>query len=171
MGIVDPFNSEWDFETSNNNLRFSGEDQLSQVKQFMSYCPQDIILFEGSLIENLLMNSYEEIPKEKKEIEELISYWFERLNLNYLLKRYKNFDELMGLSIAKLSCGEMKRLGLIRSFLLDRQIEVYDEPTSNLDNENIDNVNQILLERSKSKFIIATHESKLLNYAKNIIRI
>ena len=68
----------------------------------------------------------------------------------------------MGLSIAKLSCGEMKRLGLIRSFLLDRQIEVYDEPTSSLDDENIDNVNQILLERSKSKFIIvATHESKL----------
>ena len=119
-----------------------------------------------------MVNGYEQIPGKKKEIEELITYWFERLNLSYLIKRYKNFDEFMGLSVAKLSGGEMKRLGLIRSFLLDRQIEVYDEPTTNMDNENIDNVNQILLERSKSKFIVvATHEVKILTYANKIIKL
>ena len=51
VGIVEPFNSEWDFETANNHLRFSGEDQLSEVRPFLSYCPQDVILFEGSLID------------------------------------------------------------------------------------------------------------------------
>tara|TARA_B100000212_G_scaffold54060_1_gene35596 strand:- start:8753 stop:10417 length:1665 start_codon:yes stop_codon:yes gene_type:complete len=172
VGIVSPCNGKWNFETSNKKMEFVGEEDILQLRKYISYCPQDVILFEGSLIENLLINGFDDIQKSREEVEELIKYWFQRLNLDYLLKSYKNFDQMMELSISKLSGGETKRLGLIRSFLLDRQIEVYDEPSSNLDKYNVKKVNQILVERAKKKFIIvATHDQKLLTKANKIFKL
>ena len=92
--------------------------------------------------------------------------------MGYLLERYKNFNDLMKISVSKLSGGEIKRFGLIRSFILDRQIEVYDEPTANLDAMNAELISNILFERSKKKIIItATHESMLLNRSSKIIKL
>ena len=53
-----------------------------------------------------------------------------------------------------------------------RPIEVYDEPTANLDAMNAELISNILFERSKKKIIItATHESMLLNRSSKIIKL
>ena len=54
----------------------------------------------------------------------------------------------------------------------NKPIEVYDEPTANLDEENSILISRLLKKRSKEKLIlVATHDNNLISYADKIIEL
>ena len=69
-------------------------------------------------------------------------------------------NELMNLTIDNFSGGENKRIALIRTRLRDCPIEFLDEPTESLDDENIQKILNIILERSERKITIISSHSR-----------
>ncbi|MFH1867983.1 MAG: ATP-binding cassette domain-containing protein [Candidatus Omnitrophota bacterium] len=64
-------------------------------------------------------------------------------------------------SIAALSCGEMRRVCIARSMVIDTDVLLLDEPTSNLDKNNvrlIEDTISSMTENSKKTIIMTTHD-------------
>lgn len=80
-----------------------------------------------------------------------------------LLDRPGGLDAELQLSLDCFSGGELRRLGLLRAWLLDQPIEVLDEPTSSLDSVAAGRVRRILQERARQRTVlVATHDQGLI---------
>ena len=76
------------------------------------------------------------------------------------------------MSEQSLSGGEINRLGLLRTWLIDHPIEVLDEPTAFQDDINSKEILKIIIERSKKKIIfVSSHDSSLIRISLNPIKI
>ena len=95
------------------------------MHQLIAYAPQNAVLFEASLRENLLLGA--ECPQQD------IAAWLQRLGLAHLLERPGGLDAALALAQDPFSGGEIHRLGLLRAWLRDKPMEVLDEPTAFLD--------------------------------------
>jgi ABC-type transport system involved in cytochrome bd biosynthesis fused ATPase/permease subunit len=134
----------------------------------VAYAPQETMLFEGTLRENLLLGRDEFDPPDEMEIET----WLRRLGLETLLQRPEGLDSDLQLSLDCFSGGEIRRLGLIRAWLMDRPIEVLDEPTANLDENSAHIVRTILRERASERTVlIACHDKKLASLCDKVYNI
>ena len=73
-------------------------------------------------------------------------------------------DTVVGEKGIKLSTGQKQRLNIIRGILLDKDIYIFDEPTSNLDILSENNICVMIAKYLKNKTcIIVTHKQKLLS--------
>lgn len=71
-------------------------------------------------------------------------------------------DTLVGEKGVKLSTGQKQRLNMIRGILLDKEIYILDEPTSNLDSQSEERIYSMIQKYLKEKtVIIVTHRMKL----------
>ena len=69
------------------------------------------------------------------------------------------------------SGGEIHRLGLLRAWLLDRPIEVLDEPTAFLDASAAERVRQIIRRRSRERLVVVgSHDAELGTKAGTVVR-
>ncbi len=170
IGKTTLLNSFAGFTENNNWTIYQGENYSKTnirnselINKLISYSPQDSILFEASLEENLLVGN-------NKSIKEIKRY-FKKLGLNSRISN-NNFKEELKLTINRFSGGELKKLGLIRAFLKNKNIEIYDEPTAHLDDESSKLVINELLERSEDKIIlVASHDMRFEKIAKSIINL
>ena len=95
-----------------------------------------------------------------------------KLHLDHLINNKSDLDKIIGSSFYNLSGGEIQRIGLIRTFIKNKVIEIYDEPTTFLDKELSEIVTEILVERSEEKLIlIATHDKYLINRSSKTINL
>lgn len=81
-----------------------------------------------------------------------------------LIKKYCDFFEVDYLhkDIMNISGGEFVILALIRCFVRDTPIMIFDEPTNNLDDGKTKKVNDLLNEISSRKtIIVSTHDDRL----------
>ena len=96
-------------ECDKKRFQLSGAAGASQLHQLIAYAPQNAVLFEASLRDNLLLG--------QEESEGLIETWLHRLDLGYLLQREGGLDTPMHLAQDPFSGGEIHRLGLLRAWL------------------------------------------------------
>ena len=80
---------------------------------------------------------------------------YENVNIDEILKKLKLFS-LKKQKVKNISVGEKRRVSIARTLLLDSSIILLDEPNTNLDDENISNIFNILKELSQNKLIICT---------------
>lgn len=76
--------------------------------------------------------------------------------------------------IQDLSLGQAQRVAIARAVLNKPSVILADEPTSALDDRNCDRVSDLLLsvaDKNKATLIIATHDQRLKNKVKNLIRL
>ena len=85
-----------------------------------------------------------------------------------------NIKKIQNNSISSLSSAEKQRVLLARALILSPLLLIADEPTANLDNNNALKIGDImsdLNEENKTTIIIATHDDKISNKTKSILKI
>lgn len=130
------------------------EYSINDVRLDIGVVSQEIELFNMSIKENLCLD---------KEIsdEEIIEY-LKELELDEILLLEDGIYTLVGEKGLKLSTGQKRRINILRSYLMDKDIYILDEPTSNLDKHTEEIVVKFILKYFKNKtLIIATHNEKI----------
>jgi putative ABC transport system ATP-binding protein len=72
-----------------------------------------------------------------------------------------------------MSGGQQQRVAVARAIVSHPALVLADEPTANLDSKTADGLMELfceLNERHKTTFIIATHDKRVMSYAKRLIR-
>jgi len=84
-----------------------------------------------------------------------------------ILNRLKEFnlEYMLTLSLKSLSGGELQLLALVRGILIHPDILFYDEPTNNLDNDNIETIIKMINKfyMKGSSIIIVSHDDILIS--------
>ena len=117
----------------------------------VAYVSQEVELLNVSIRENICLG---------KEIsDETLLEIFEKAGLKeWVLKLPEGFETVVGENGLKLSTGQKQRLNLIRGILLDKEVYILDEPTSNLDEYTEKLIVELITEYLKDKTLfIVTH--------------
>ena len=90
-----------------------------------------------------------------------------RKTIHKIVKEY-SLEHLLKSQIKDLSGGELQLLSLIRSMIINPSILIYDEPTNNLDDDNIELVTKIIKDINNQglSLIMVSHSSILDNIIK-----
>lgn len=114
----------------------------SQVRQMISYIPQDNTLFHGTLRENLLYGKNSGVSEER--LYEIL----EQLDLTKLVNELeKGIDTKISDSGTGLSEGQKQRFNIARAFMVDHPIYLLDEVTASLDS-----VTESIISKAIDKF-------------------
>jgi len=142
---------------------FNGENILSYLdyhasefrSKILGYAPQDATLFdELSVKENLLAPLViKDFSKDK--IEQKIDRALKIINIDH-----KKYD-----LVKNLSTGEKQRVLIARAVTDERDVVLFDEPTSNLDDVNALQFAELLevLKKQGKTILIATHDARVSN--------
>ena len=74
---------------------------------------------------------------------------------------------------ADMSGGQQQRVAVARAIVSRPALVLADEPTANLDSKTADELMELFRElndRHKTTFVIATHDKRVMSYAKRLIR-
>ncbi|MCU1224340.1 MAG: Methionine transporter ATP-binding protein [Edaphobacter sp.] len=119
------------FDSDAGKILVGGQDiqrvGRRSLRALLTLVPQEPILFDGTVRENLLYGNPRATEKDLETVSALTQ--LDRV----LLKLPKGLDEPLGPSGGRLSGGEKKRLALARSLLQQPRILIVDEITSALD--------------------------------------
>jgi len=128
-----------------------GDYDLRSLRDSMALVPQEILLFGGSIKENI---AYGKPGAEDSEIELAAK----KANaLDFIQSFPEGMDTLVGERGIQLSGGQRQRIAIARAILKDPKILILDEATSSLDAEN-ERVVQLALEslmEGRTSIIIA----------------
>lgn len=142
-----------DIEINDANYKIDGKSIRGNLN--LAYISQEIDLFDLTVKENLCLGRNIEDDKLKMYLKEAgLEEWVEKLE--------NGLDTVVGERGLKLSVGQKQRLNLIRGILLDKDIYVLDEPTSNLDKETEKLIVNLIQKYLADKtVIIVTHRDEI----------
>ncbi len=124
---------------------------LSELRKNMSYVPQDIAIFNGTIFDNI---AFAKPDATFAEIEAAAKFAYA---YDFIIKLPKAFETQVGERGIMLSGGQRQRIALSRAFLKDSAILMLDEATSALDAQSEKYIQEALekLMRNRTTFIIA----------------
>lgn len=99
----------------------------TSYRKIFGYVPQEILLFSGTIKENIAWGNYDATP------EEIFNAAKNAGALRFIAKLNDRFSTKVGERGASLSGGERQRIALARTLLRKPKILVLDEATSSLD--------------------------------------
>ncbi|HEV7741847.1 MAG TPA: ABC transporter ATP-binding protein [Pseudolysinimonas sp.] len=123
--------------------RDTAELDLRQVRGFFSVVPQDSVLFEGSIRENVV---YGLTDVSDERLEDALR---DANALELVRDLPEGWDTVVGERGARLSGGQRQRLAIARALIRDPRVLLLDEATSALDS-NAENAVQEALERLRA---------------------
>ena len=141
------------------------EFPLSQLRRQMALVPQDVILFGGTIKENI---AYGKPDATEKEIIEAAK----NANAHEFVTNFpEQYETIVGERGIKLSGGQRQRIAIARAILKDPAILILDEATSSLDSESEQLVQDALdnLMKGRTSFVIAHRLSTIRNADKIVL--
>src|SRR6187399_957120 len=141
------------------------EFPLSQLRRQMAVVPQDVMLFGGSIKENIAYG------KPDANDEEIIAAAKNANAHEFVNKFPEQYETIVGERGIKLSGGQRQRIAIARAILKDPAILILDEATSSLDSESELLVQDALdnLMKGRTSFVIAHRLSTIRNEDKIVL--
>jgi ABC-type multidrug transport system fused ATPase/permease subunit len=156
------------YDPSGGTILIDGKDareyDLTGLRSNMAIVPQEVLLFGGSIRENI---EYGKPGATEKEI--LLAA--EQANaMEFIGKFPEGLETLVGERGIQLSGGQRQRIAIARAILKNPAILILDEATSSLDSENERLVQEALekLMQGRTSFVIA-HRLSTIHKADKII--
>ena len=132
---------------------------LSELRNEMALVPQEVLLFGGSIAENI---AYGKTGASQEEIKEAAK----KANAHEFIEKFpEGYDTLVGERGIQLSGGQRQRVAIARAVLKDPKILLLDEATSSLDSESEKLVQEALdtLMKGRTSVVIAHRLSTIKN--------
>ena len=156
------------YDPESGQILIDGKDaksySLTDLRNNMAIVPQDVLLFGGSIKENIAYG------KPDATIEEIAEAARKANALEFIETFPERFETLVGERGIKLSGGQRQRIAIARAVLKDPSILILDEATSSLDSESERVVQEALdkLMVGRTSFVIA-HRLSTIRKADKII--
>jgi len=138
---------------------------LTELRENMAIVPQDVLLFGGSIRENIAYG------KPDATMEEIIEAARKANALSFIESFPDQFNTVVGDRGIQLSGGQRQRIAIARAVLKNPSILILDEATSSLDSESERAVQQALdqLMIGRTSFVIAHRLSTIRNADKILV--
>lgn len=157
------------YELKQGKITIDGKDinsiNLSSLRQAIGVVQQDVYLFSGTVMENILYGSPNATPEQAIE-------GAKRAGAHEFISKLPNgYDTYIGERGLMLSGGQKQRISIARIFVKNPPIIVLDEATSALDNESEQYIKKSLAQLTKGRttFTIAHRLSTIRNASRIIV--
>ena len=145
------------------------KNEIKNLHKIISIVPQRINLLDDTIKNNIL---YAKKFSNERNIEERINNLKDVCLLDYVNKKESGWDSIVGENGAKLSGGQIQRLGIARALFKKPQILILDEATSGLDKETEEKLLSNLINfRPKLTIIIISHNKSILKICNKVYKI
>lgn len=131
---------------------------LSSIREEIGYVQQDVLVFDGSIRQNLLMGN-------RHAAEEQLIRAYEAAGLASFIESLPDgLDTIIGSQGMGLSGGQKQRLAIARIYLKNPRILIFDEATSALDHETESAIHQAWRKvlTGKTALVIAHRQSSVM---------
>ncbi len=134
---------------------------LFQLSNKINLTLQNCTIFDRSVVENIAYPNADLTAFMEKNIK--------KFQLSKAIERTNNSE--LSLS-GQLSGGEMKRISFVRAASRRGDVYIFDEPTNDLDPQNVINVIQMIKKLGENDIVIViTHDKRVMNMADNVIEL
>jgi ABC-type multidrug transport system fused ATPase/permease subunit len=151
------------YEASSGRILFDDKSiqdyDLSALRNEMAIVPQEVMLFAGSIRENIAYGNTEASEEEVMEAAKQANAW------EFISNFPDGLETLVGDRGVQLSGGQKQRVAIARAILKNPRILILDEATSSLDSESEKLVQDALdnLMKNRTSIVIAHRLSTIKN--------
>ena len=141
---------------------------IKSLRNICSYIEQKPSFMRGTIIEHIAYNNKKINLKKSIEAAKLAQAH------DFIMSLPNNYYHKLGEGGVGLSGGQLQRLDISRGIASDKPLMILDEPTSNLDKKNTKDILLTLKNINKHKkntILIITHDTNIIKYCENVIKI